>query len=124
MDFDFNTFLLNISIFSFGYVVGIFIVSLRLRTAIKKIDHLKEEPNETNVKALIIEQVDKMLYLRDHDTGSFVCQAETLSDLAKLALSYKKIEYAAVWYDEKFVFFVKGNVKFNMIEIARQLDEG
>ena len=83
-----------------------------------------EEPNKTTVRALIIDQVDKMLYLRDHDTGSFVCQAETLSDLAKLALSYKKIEYAAVWYDEKFVFFVKGNVKFNMIQIARQLDEG
>ena len=120
---DFNTFLSYIIVFILGYNLGEYIMRFRLRAVLKKIDNI-EEPNKTNVRALIIDQVDKMLYLRDHDTGSFVCQAETLSDLAKLALSYKKIEYAAVWYDDKFVFFVKGNVKFNMIQIARQLDEG
>ena len=112
---DFNTFLSYIIVFILGYNLGEYIMRFRLRAVLKKIDNI-EEPNKTNVRALIIDQVDKMLYLRDHDTGSFVCQAETLS--------YKKIEYAAVWYDEKFVFFVKGNVKFNMIQIARQLDEG
>jgi len=120
---DFNTFLMYIIIFILGYNLGEYVMRFRLRAALKKIDNIKE-PNKTNVRELIIDQVDKILYLWDHDTGSFVCQAETLSDLAKLALSYKKIEYATVWYDEKFVFFVEGNVKSTISEVARQLDEG
>jgi hypothetical protein len=48
--------------------------------------------------------------LYDCDTNDFICQGNSLEQLAQLSREYKKIEYATVKHGEYFVAFIEGKV--------------
>jgi sulfur relay (sulfurtransferase) DsrF/TusC family protein len=104
-----------------SYNIGIAVMSWRLRDIIIK--EAKKEgiivDNEYNiltkeiipsVSKLRVEQVHGIFYLYDTE-NTFICQANTLEELANLALKYKNIKYASVINGNDVFAFVDGTVK-------------
>jgi hypothetical protein len=48
--------------------------------------------------------------LYDRETNDFICQGNSLEQLAQLSKEYKKIEYASVKHGDYFVAFIEGKV--------------
>ena len=104
-----------------GYQIGQHVMAWRLRDIV--VDYAKragfkidenynmEVPSKPQVSKLYIEEEKNVLYLYDHDLQEFICQAGTMEELAKLALEYKQIKYAAVLYGDHTFMFVDGTVK-------------
>lgn len=69
------------------------------------------EDSEPEIHKLHTEQINDVLYLYNHDTKDFVCQASTMEELAKLAKEYKNINLAAVVHNKKLFLFSDGTVK-------------
>lgn len=89
------------------------ILSKEEEELLKPLEKSKAKPNSV-VPAIVklrIEKASDMLYLYDYDKDSFVCQAATVEELAKLAFQYNNIKYAAVVMDDKGYVFVDGQVK-------------
>ena len=63
------------------------------------------------VKKLEVEQINDILYLYERDTNDFICQANSMEDLAKLANEYKNIALATVIHDNKVFMFSHGVAK-------------
>lgn len=65
------------------------------------------------VSQLFIERVNNVLYLYEKDDRTFICQATTVEELAKLAKEYKQIKYAAVMDEQSdaIVTFIDGKVE-------------
>lgn len=105
----------------FFYNLGIAVTSYRLRDLIykeakargltTKADTDLFEDTSPTIFKLWVERSQDILYLYDYDENTFVCQAKTVEELAKLALEYKNIKYAAVIMDDKPLVFVDGVVK-------------
>lgn len=103
------------------YQLGVSVTSYRLRDLIykeakarglvTKQDRELFEDTSPRIFKLWVEKSQDILYLYDYDENTFVCQAKTVDELAKLALEYKNIKYAAVIMDEKPLVFVDGVVK-------------
>lgn len=108
-----------------GYHLGYSILAWRIKDLIIKeaknegIDvSIFEETKPTNaVSQLFIERVNNVLYLYEKDMGTFICQATSVEELAKLAKEYKQIKYAAVMDEQtNDVFaFVDGKVETNLL---------
>ena len=49
----------------------------------------KKNKNTTNVKQLQVEEINNTMYLYERDTHDFICQANTIEDLARLSKEYK-----------------------------------
>jgi hypothetical protein len=77
----------------------------------------KEEKPNNAVSQLFIERVNNVLYLYEKDDRTFICQATTVEELAKLAKEYKQIKYAAVMdeHTNDVFTFVDGKVKNNIL---------
>ena len=54
---------------------------------------------------------NNMLYLFNRDTNSFICQAPTIEELAKLAKDSKNINTASVLHGKKIFTFIDGIAK-------------
>ena len=105
-----------------GYNVGVSVTAWRLRDLVykeakargmvSKEDQELFEPKDTkpNVSQLWIEKIHDIMYLYDKE-NEFICQANTLEELAKLALKYKNIKYASVLNGDDVYAFVNGSVK-------------
>lgn len=118
-------FLIIVVSFIAGFVIGEGFVLYKLRHSLRtlaesqgidvdrEIEKLEREKAITvyNIKDLIIEQVNDMLYLYDRNDDSFVCQAGTLDELAKLSKVQKNIEIATVIHQDKVFIFRDGNVQ-------------
>jgi hypothetical protein len=91
-----------------GYQLGKMVTILKIHDDVVKMI-LKDSASEstTQVHKLRIETIESMLYLYD-DQGNFICQADTLTELAKLSQQYNNIEYAAVIHNDKIFTFVNG----------------
>jgi sulfur relay (sulfurtransferase) DsrF/TusC family protein len=100
--------LLIISLVCLGYQLGKFVTILKISDEIVQ-SILKDKPDAENkeVHKLRVEKVGSILYLYD-DENNFICQANTLDELAKLSKQYKNIDYAAVIHNDKIFTFVKG----------------
>jgi hypothetical protein len=70
-----------------------------------------EEDEVYELHKLFIESFNDMLYLYNHEDKTFICQAKTIEELAKLSQELKNIKYAAVSHDNKVFGFVDGVVK-------------
>ena len=98
-----------------GYVIGNVHTIWKLRKILKdeSIDvsttSFELEQHKTLIHKLVIEEMDNMLYLYDHDTKDFICQATTMEELAKTCNEYKKILVATVIHDSKVFIFTNGN---------------
>ena len=109
-------------IFWIGYQVGVMHLSWRLRDIIVKEARkegikVDDEYNVIEVKGskpkvlkLWVEKIQDIMYLYDTD-NEFICQANTIQELATLALKYKNIKYASVISGDEVYAFVDGTVK-------------
>ena len=69
-----------------------------------------EEPIKSNVYKLETRLVDDIILLYDRESNDFICQGNSLEQLAQLSKEYKKIEYASVKHGDYFVAFIEGKV--------------
>ena len=114
-------FLFLLAIFYCGYLLGEHVMAWKLRDIVLDAakregfiitdDYKVKDTLKPEVSKLYIEKEQDTLYLYDHDQKEFVCQAKSMEELAKLALEYKNIKYAAVLDGEHTFMFVDGIVK-------------
>lgn len=98
-----------ILILALGWIMGEFYTNYKLLKNLRSIVII-EEVNRPNVYKLETELVDDIILLYDRETNDFICQGNSLEQLAKLSKEYKKIEYASVKHGEYFVAFIEGKV--------------
>ena len=98
-----------ILILALGWVMGEFYTMYKLRKNIRSYLIIQEEIRPTVYK-LETELVDNTILLYDRDTNNFICQGNSLEQLAQLSREYKKIEYATVKHGDYFVAFIEGKV--------------
>jgi hypothetical protein len=104
--------LLYFIIFYLGIQFGELLTTLRIRHLISKIELEEINPSEeTEIKKLMTEQINDVLYLYNHDTKDFICQGSSIEELAKIAKEYKNINLAAVIHNEKLFLFNNGTCK-------------
>lgn len=105
-------------VFVCGFFAGEAVTLFRMRRyIIKMASELKiniEEEAEKNteiqkVRTLETEVHNDVLYLYDKDTRDFICQGQTLDELAKIAKEYKKISGAIVLHNDKVYAFKDGH---------------
>ena len=99
-----------ILVLALGWVMGEFFTVYKLRRNLRSIIIIEEEVSKPNVYKLETELVDDIILLYDRETNDFICQGNSLEQLAKLSKEYKKIEYASVKHGEYFVAFIEGKV--------------
>lgn len=112
--------LILLVVFGIGFFVGETTFAWRIRHIIYKeakdrgieID-LPIDDAKPNVAKLFVEKANNMLYLYDYEANTFVCQGNTIDELASLAQKYKNIKYAVVAYDDDMLMFIDGAVKEN-----------
>jgi hypothetical protein len=107
-------------VFWLGYQLGQMVLSWHLRDIIRsearkegiKVDDEYNiiEDKKPRVSKLWAEKVHDVLYLYDIE-NTFICQADSIDGLAKLALKYKNIKYASVIINEEVYAFVDGSAK-------------
>jgi hypothetical protein len=108
-----------------GYHVGYSVLVWRLKDILIKeaksegldVSMFEEQKPTNTVSQLFVERANNVLYLYDKEANSFICQASTLEDLARLAKEYKNIKYAAVMDEQAdiVVAFVDGRVEANLL---------
>jgi hypothetical protein len=98
-----------ILILALGWAMGEFYTMYKLRKNIRSYLIIQEEIRPTVFK-LETELVDNTILLFDRDTNDFICQGNSLEQLAQLSREYKKIEYATVKHGDYFVAFIEGKV--------------
>ena len=98
-----------ILILALGWVMGEFYTMYKLRKNIRSYLIIQEETKPTVFK-LETEEVDNTILLYDRETNDFICQGNSLEQLAQLSREYKKIEYATVKHGDFFVAFIEGKV--------------
>ena len=99
-----------ILILALGWVMGEFYTVYKLRKNNRSFLIIEEEIARPNVFKLETEEVDNTILLYDRDTNDFICQGNSLEQLAQLSREYKKIEYATVKHGDYFVAFIEGRV--------------
>ena len=57
-----------------------------------------------------VEAGNSPLTIADRKANDFICQGNSLEQLAQLSREYKKIEYASVKHGDYFVAFIEGKV--------------
>jgi hypothetical protein len=98
-----------ILILALGWVMGEFYTMYKLRKNLRTYLIIEEQTRPTVFK-LETTEVDNTILLFDRDTNDFICQGNSLEQLAQLSREYKKIEYATVKHGDYFVAFIEGRV--------------
>ena len=98
-----------ILILALGWVMGEFYTNYKLLKNLRSIVII-EEVKRPNVYKLETELVDDIILLYDRETHDFICQGNSLDQLAQLSRKYKKIEYASVKHGDYFIAFIEGKV--------------
>jgi hypothetical protein len=114
-----ESFITIILVFLIGFLVGEIVTtinfSLRIQKIIKDTQILKEELDKKeitfNLFELETEQIEDQIYLYTRDTKDFICQGQTLEELAKLSKEYKNIKHAEVRHENKFFIFNDGKLE-------------
>ena len=108
-----------------GYQVGYSVLAWRIKDVLIKeaksegldVSMFEDAKPINTVSQLFVERANNVLYLYDKEANSFICQASTLEDLARLAKEYKNIKYAAVMDEQAdiVIAFVDGRVEANFL---------
>ena len=98
-----------ILILALGWVMGEFYTMYKLRKNLRTYLIIEEQTRPTVFK-LETTEVENTILLYDRDTNDFICQGNSLEQLAQLSREYKKIEYATVKHGDYFVAFIEGRV--------------
>ncbi len=97
-----------ILILALGWFMGKFHTIYKLHKNLQLM--IIEKPIKSNVYKLETRLVDDIILLYDCETNDFICQGNSLEQLAQLSREYKKIEYASVKHGDYFVAFIEGKV--------------
>ena len=93
-----------------GYAIGYISLAIKLRELIEEYALAEDiSEKENTVVKLKTELLHGTLFLYDN-TDNFVCQGDTLAELAKLANEIKHIKYASVLHGDTIVVFINGEV--------------
>ena len=104
-----------------GYQIGVTVLAWQLRDIIIKGARAEgidiSESKETLVKQLYVERENNMLFLYERDANHFVCQGNSMDELAELSKRYSGIKYAAVIdrSTDNVIAFVDGKVDLTVI---------
>ena len=111
-------------VFVFGVWAGQVFMLLKFKRELKKIveaagmtmDDWAETVNDLTIKAVKVpnfftENSGNSIILYNKDTGAFVCQANSIDELALLANQYNNITVATVTHNEQKLYFIEGKVK-------------
>jgi hypothetical protein len=93
-----------------GWVMGEFYTLYKLHKNLRTYLIIEEKDTKPSVFKLETELVDNTILLYECDTKNFICQGNSLQQLAELSREYKKIEYATVKHGDVFVAFIEGKV--------------
>lgn len=74
----------------------------------RELTKMSKEDEPDTVRKLKIDAGGDILYLFDIETDVFICQANCVQDLAKLAKERSQIIYAVVKHGDKFFAFKDG----------------
>jgi hypothetical protein len=115
----------------FGYQIGQAITVWKIKDIIIKeaksqgidmsgLDDSHSLKQVDSVSQLFIERANNVLYLYDKEANSFICQASTIDELARLAKEYNNIKYASVMDEQSdaIVAFIDGKVE-NIILVKK-----
>lgn len=117
-----ETFLSTLTIFLFGYWLGINVTMFKIRREILNLakeqgiklpvmeDEAEPDQKENPVPFLNIEQHGDMLYLFDRTSDVFMTQGRNIDELANNLSKYKQVELAYVKYGDDNFWFVNGKV--------------
>jgi len=94
-------------IFFSGYYTGRMTMAWKVRHLLFKSDSVH---SEIVIEKLFIEQSNNVLYLYDYEANTFICQGNTIDELASLSHKYKNIKYAIVQHGDNMLSFVNGKV--------------
>jgi len=70
-----------------------------------------QDGENISIAKLQIERVDAQLFLYEYETNNFICQADTVEELAKRCKEYKNINNAVVLDSNNIIFFIDGIVQ-------------
>lgn len=105
-------------VFFVGFYVGETTFAWRIRHLIfkeAKAQGIKVEfeadEDKPNIAKLFVEKSNNIMYLYDYEANTFVCQGNSIDELASLAQKYKNIKYAVVANGDDMLMFVDGAVK-------------
>jgi hypothetical protein len=99
-----------ILILALGWIMGEFYTVYKLRKNLHTYLIIEKEVARPNIYKLETVLVDDIILLYDRETKDFICQGNSLEQLAQLSKEYKKIEYATVKHENYFVAFIEGKV--------------
>jgi len=107
----------TILIFAVGFILGELVLAWKIKNAIRRVlddgdIYFKEEEIESDERTIFafkVEKIDNLLYMWDQPSNNFVCQANTVEELAKYSKE-QNIKYAAVLYNEEIIAFIDGTV--------------
>jgi hypothetical protein len=100
-------------VFLIGFVIGELYLAFRIRKVLENMvdDSMEEAASATvEVYKLKTEVTPDSILLYD-EANAFICQGKTIEELAKLALEYSGIKYAAVMHNGSMFTFFDGTVK-------------
>ena len=105
--------------FILGFSLGEIYCAWQVHKVIRKVlikhnvdsDILQDDEVVSSVAKLQIERVDTQLFLYEYDTNHFICQADTVEELAKRCKEYKNINNAVVLDSNNIIFFIDGIVQ-------------
>jgi hypothetical protein len=96
-------------VFFSGYYSGRMSMAWKIRHLLFKGDTLQTE-NVIVIDKLFIEQSNNTMYLYDFEANTFICQGQSIDELASLSHKYKNIKYAVVQHGDEMLSFVNGKV--------------
>jgi len=116
--------LILVLVFMLGFKIGYGFYEFKINLLINKLTKpANVETLESNIMSQVVvhpvaslytEKVGESFLLFDEDTHTFVCQATTIEDLAKLCQLHNNISYATVTHNNKVLMFVDGVIMDNV----------
>jgi len=100
-----------IYIFALGFIIGSSWTKHRIKKELIEHGILKDKNTKTeNVPKLITEIHNNMIYVFEKGTDTFVCQGNSIEELAKKIFKQNQIQVAIVEHDSSILMFNEGKV--------------
>lgn len=132
---DMFEFLFLVQVFFLGWFCHSFYLAYKLRKIIKRIaeendltleqinsiiDNTQHGDNKVKVVSapiLFTESAENTIMLYSKETGTFMCQAKTVEDLADNLYKFNKVKFALIQHGNEEFWFVEGKVKNDIKEL-------
>lgn len=101
-----------IYVFALGFFFGAIWMKRRIKNELIAHGIIKyKESKSEEVPKLITEIHNNMIYVFEKGTDTFVCQANTIEELAKKIFKQNQIQFAIVEHNSSVLMFIEGKVK-------------